>query len=175
MEIWKEIKGYEGLYSVSNFGNVKSLKRTVDYKNGLTSNYNERVLSQESVKGGYKRVAISKNNKTKRFQVQRLVAIEFINNPKNKPCVNHINGIKDDNRVQNLEWVTYSENERHSYDILGKVNNNRKLNSEQIDYIRKNCIKGIISSHFYSAKSISLRMNVSKETVLNVLKNKYYI
>lgn len=175
MEIWKEIKGYDGLYEVSNFGSVKSIDRLVIHSNGLIFNYKGNNLKQECVKNNYRRVTLSKNNKQKRFHVHRLVALHFIPNPKNKPCVNHIDGDTSNNYVANLEWCTHSENEKHSYDVLGKINSNRKLNQKQVEYIRTNCIKGISQNHFYSAESIAKRMGVSKGTVLNVLKQKYYI
>ena len=175
MEIWKDIKGYEGLYCVSNLGNIKSIKRAVTYSNGIISVFKERILIQETININYKRVTLSKNNSASRFQVHRLVALYFIPNPENKPCVNHIDGNASNNNVKNLEWCTYSENERHSYDVLGKINSNRKLNQKQVEYIRTNCIKGISQNHFYSAESIAKRFGVNKTTVLNVLKQKYYI
>lgn len=97
-EIWKDIPGYEGLYQVSNLGNVKSL-------------YNNRLLKLcwRNTKKEYKAVYLSKKTK-KTFFVHRLVAIAFIPNPDNKPCVDHINGDRLDNRVDNLKWVTNKEN-----------------------------------------------------------------
>ena len=102
-EIWRDIAGYEGLYQVSNCGRVKSF-----YRGG-------RILKQ-SLKRGYMFVELYLNTNGKIHIVHRLVAQAFIPNPLNKLEVNHINGIKTDNRVENLEWVTRSENEQHAYD-----------------------------------------------------------
>lgn len=107
-EIYKEIRGYEGLYEVSNLGNVKSLPRLTT-KGG--------VLSQENAKSKdaiYKRVTLCKNNVTKRFLVHRLVAAAFLPNPDNKPQVNHIDNDPTNNDVTNLEWSTGTENMQHS-------------------------------------------------------------
>lgn len=175
MEIWKDVPEYEGLYVVSNYGIVKSINRVVEHSNGQISIYKERILAQEKIKGNYKRVSISKENITKRYMVHRLVAICFLSNPENKPCVNHKDGNPNNNNVENLEWVTYSENERHSYDILGKINGNRKLTNNDIKYIKKNCIKGINKIHCNSTGYIAKKLNVDKSTILNVLNNRYYI
>lgn len=92
---------------------------TVDKNGVVTNNLTGRILKQDK-STGYGTVVLSFNNEKKRFLVHRLVAFKFIPNEQNKPCVNHINGIKDDNRVENLEWCTYSENEQHSHKVLGK-------------------------------------------------------
>lgn len=95
-ELWKSIVGYEGLYEVSNLGRVMSL------------NYNgtgrTQVMKPSNDKDGYLQVKLCKDGKIKRFFVHRLVAMAFIPNPNNLPQVNHINEMKDDNRVENLEW-----------------------------------------------------------------------
>lgn len=101
-EIWKDIKGYEGLYQVSNMGKVKSLNYLRTGK--------ENVLKPGKQNSGYLTVCLSKNNKPKIFRVHRLVATAFIPNPENKPCIDHINTIKDDNRAENLKWATQKEN-----------------------------------------------------------------
>jgi hypothetical protein len=159
MEIYKDIQGYEGIYQISNLGNVKSLK------------YNkERVLNKELSKGYY-RFNLCFNNKTKHFLSHRLVALNFIDNYDNKQCVNHKDGNKLNNSVENLEWVSYSENEIHSYKTLNKINTIRKLKIENVTDILNNCIKGKKGNVFVFMNIY----NVDRKTILNVLNKKYYV
>lgn len=103
MEIWKPIKGYEGFYEVSNKGNVRSIRKNT-------------ILSQTvGVKNGYCYVGFCKDGQNKKMLVHRLVAIAFIDNPEGKRTVNHIDGNKKNNAVENLEWATYSENHKHAF------------------------------------------------------------
>lgn len=104
MEIWKDIEGYEGLYEISNLGRVKSLPRNTT-KGGIKTVY-------KSGKSSYYKVLLCKNGKQKQPTIHRLLASAFIPNPDNKPQVDHINGDKTDNRIENLRWVTKSENSR---------------------------------------------------------------
>lgn len=109
MEEWRDIENYKGKYMISSYGRVKSL------------NYNntgkEKILKQITDKDGYKYVRLSKNNKTKNERIHRLVAFNFLPNIGNCQQVNHIDGKKNNNRIENLEWVTPKENIIHAYRI----------------------------------------------------------
>ena len=108
-EIWKPILGYEGLYEVSNKGNVRGVNR-IDSRGRYRKG---KLMPQYSDKRGYLFVFITKNSKQVRYFVHRLVALAFIPNPNNYPQVNHINECKTDNRVENLEWCTNEYNSNY--------------------------------------------------------------
>lgn len=115
-EIWKDIRGYEGLYQINSIGNVRSLDRFVKSSRGGFRKQNSRILTNSIHKHGHHIVNLWKENKSVQYKVYRLLAIAFISNPDNKPCVNHIDGNRMNLSLENLEWVTYSENMRHAYD-----------------------------------------------------------
>ena len=131
-EIWKDIEGYGGDYQISNLGRVKSLK------------YNNRILKPRlDQRSGYSTIRLFCENDCGCCYVHRLVATAFIPNPESKPQVNHLNGVKTDNRVDNLEWVTAAENARHAVvtgllKTAGEDNPRAKLTNEQAHYIREN-------------------------------------
>lgn len=111
-EIFKDIPNYEGLYQVSNLGRVKSLQRNVNHFKGGLKVVKEKILKEDLSKVGYSCFRLSKNNKVKKFTVHQLMAITFLNHI---PCgydlvVDHINNIKTDNRLENLQIITQRQN-----------------------------------------------------------------
>ena len=129
MELWKDVVGYEALFSISNYGRVYS-------------NRTNKILKQSKNKSGYLTLATRINYKNHCFRVHRLVAEAFLENTFSKPEVNHLDGNKENNFKSNLVWVTGSENIQHAYDTglkkakRGLDNYNSKLTQEQVDYIR---------------------------------------
>ena len=116
-EVWKDIPGYEKLYQVSSAGRVRSKDRVVKYRGGLERSIKGKVLKQSNA-NGYLRIILSVDGKQHQWLVHRLVALTFLGRPSFKDAqVNHINSQKRDNRADNLEWVTASENIIHSYEV----------------------------------------------------------
>lgn len=117
-EIWKDIEGYEGLYQISNLGNVKSLDREVLMPNGKIQHRKERIMSKRESTDGYYIAKFNVNKHSKCIAIHRLVAQTFIPNPNNLPEVNHLDTNRKNNCVDNLEWCTHAENVQYSY-VLG--------------------------------------------------------
>ena len=142
VEVWKDITEYEGLYQVSNIGRIKSLERYSANQWSEKARFREeKILSYQLTKDGYPSIKLSKNGNAIRHRIHRLVALCFLENPFGKEQVNHINGIKTDNRVENLEWATQNENQLHACknglkpskltesDVL-KIRNDKRTGSE---------------------------------------------
>jgi len=110
----KDIKGYEGLYVISDEGQVESLPRTIINKNGKKQYYPGKYLKMDRAPTGHSRVTLSKQHIVNRFFVHRLVAEAFIPNLDNKPHINHLDNDPTNNLVSNIEWVTHSENMLHA-------------------------------------------------------------
>jgi hypothetical protein len=171
-EIWKDIKGFEKLYQISNIGNVKRLPRKSTNRHG---DYilSERFLSLHVIPNGYKVVVITYNNKQYTKYIHRLIAESFIDNYENKKCVNHKDGNKLNNNISNLEWCTFQENVSHAIRIgltpqrTSKGNPMRKLEEKQIKYIFELAEK-------YTNPELSEIFNVSIETISGILNNKIW-
>ncbi len=118
MEYWKNIEGYEN-YQVSNLGRIKSLSKEINHGNYIEFSP-EKLISTGVQTSGYNRCVLSLNGRKKYLLVHRLVAAAFLENTENKKEVNHKNGIRTDNRIENLEWVTTSENHIHAFRVLSK-------------------------------------------------------
>ena len=132
VEEWRPIQGYEGLYEVSDWGRVKSVERTVTIYSKLTNTTFKRIFescikSKHHDKDGYEGVNLKRDGKHSTKKVHKLVATAFIPNPDNKPCIDHINGVRDDNRVDNLRWCTQKEN--LNYPLARMNNSNSRKNS----------------------------------------------
>jgi len=138
------------------------------FKNGdIIGKYNKKLSPKDNGKG-YKTIGIHFDNKVKYEYIHRLIAIHFIPNPENKPCVNHIDGNKSNNSVDNLEWVSYSENVKHAY------NNNLWNNQIKNNRVGKNSSKKVIdisnSKIFNSAKELSKELNINYTHLLQNLR-----
>lgn len=151
-EVWVDVVGYEGIYKVSNMGNIISCDRTI-YNKGSNCYQKIKGCIRKKVihKNGYEQVMMS-NGINKLILVHRIVAEAFIPNKLNKKEVNHINGIKNDNRVENLEWCTRMENEIHSIQNKLKDNGRKVIDTETKQIF--NSVKE--AAEFYNIKRTSL-------------------
>lgn len=133
-EEWKSI--FDGSYEISNFGDIRSVDRTITASKGYSIQRKGQKMTPTITPKGYLRVSLMYSGKPHNYMVHRLVAGAFLDNPKNKKEVNHINGDKQDNHVDNLEWVTSSENLIHAYETgLKKANVKYVVYCEELDIV----------------------------------------
>lgn len=176
-ELWKDISGYEGYYQISNTGKVKSCSRIITRGNIKQTIYPKIMSPSVNKRFGYKNITLRKNGIRAYFRICRLVAEAFIPNPLNKPCVNHKNGIKTDDRQCNLEWCTYSENMKHAIKNKLIVPPNPMLNKRGAKnhlskpVIQKN-INGKKIAEYESMNLASELSGCSKSSIFYGCKNK---
>lgn len=175
IEIWKDIKDYEGLYQASTLLNIRSLDRYVKHPKGGTQLIKGRIISQCISKKGYLTVRLHKDGKSKLLLVHRIIAETFIPNPENKPCVDHINTIRTDNRIENLRWVTEKENQNNtstkqhlSDGIKGKHINRKDLSKPVYQYT----LNSQFIAEYPSVQEAARQNNVAASNICACLKGK---
>lgn len=190
-EVWKDIEGYENLYQVSNMGRVRSLDKEIKTYNGGSYINKGKIINGSIAKSeGYLRVTLVKDGKSTIKKIHRLVAEAFIPNLDNKPCVDHINTIRTDNRVVNLRWVTYEENmnnpltkkkiskintgkgnpfygKKHTEESLKKISESGK---GRIPPNRKKIICIELNRVFDSIAEAGRELNIGSQNICKVLK-----
>lgn len=172
-EIWKEIGGNREIYEISNLGHARTKDRIG--ARGYQVKGHDLVLQDNS--NGYLRCGMNLDGKPKSYLIHRLVAEQFVLNPYNKPFVNHIDGNKHNNMVENLEWCTKSENELHAHKIglhpnrgtKGEKHGMHKLTKEQVDYIRANHVKYDKNN---GSKPLAKSFGVRPQTITDIVNNR---
>ena len=164
-EVWKDVKGYEGLYQVSNMGRVKALNYHREHR--------EKILTS-SIKKGYYTIGLCKNGKQRTYFIHRLVAIAFVEGYEEELVVNHIDGDKLNNQYTNLEWCTISENTKHAFDKdLGGFKNTQvkasKLGAEKRKMKISVYKDGIYINTYESKQDCAKALNVNEKTIYNWL------
>ena len=170
-EIWRDIKGYEGLYQASNLGNIRSLDR----KDGRGFNRKGFVMSPIPAKTGYLNIHLSKQGKGKTFQIHRLVAEAFLPNPENLQIINHKDENPQNNVVDNLEWCTYKYNSNYgkmTHDFRSKIvsaekHPRRKLDWETVEKIRKLYKR---KSKEFGCRGLSEKFGVCQTQIGNIVR-----
>ena len=161
-EVFEDLKGYENSYQISDSGRVFTKRRLIG-----NQIYYGKELTPQLTSDGYLKITLSKNGKSKKYYLHRLVAIQFLDNPNNLPQVNHIDGNKINNSITNLEWCTKNENQNHAVRTglmqRGQNRPSAKLTEKQVLEIYK--LKGVLKG-----QDIADKYGVSKNTINCILR-----
>lgn len=168
-ELWKDVEGYNGKYSVSNLGRVRANPTIIHRKKVGSYRRSSYIKKQTLMNKGYFVVTMSTDDNSKRCLVHRLVALAFIPNPENKPQVNHIDGNKQNNCVSNLEWVTDKENMTHA-SKNGLLNIHEPLNKRPVLMFD---LKGNFIKEYESRASVARDLHTDPSCVYNVVRGKF--
>lgn len=162
----KDVKGYEKLYGITEYGEIWSYpKKSNNNKNGKWLKPGEGGKNRK-IGRGYKQVLLYKNGIGRNFRIHRLVAETFICNPQNKPQINHIDGNTKNNNMINLEWATGTENNKHAYETGLKVVSQKTRDMAKITCIENNKLKRKLS--YETAQNIRLVFFQKKTTYANI-------
>ena len=172
-EVWKSVVGYEGLYEVSDQGRIKAFAKTVN-RGKCHRSWKEHFLKYGVDGNGYFRTNLARNGTNKTVKVHRIVAEAFLPNPENLPQVNHKDGNKQNNRVDNLEWCTQSENQKHACAMGlkrndGEFNNGHKLTLEQVEFVRTHYVP---RHREFSTVALGKRFGVHRKTIERIVNDR---
>lgn len=178
-EIWKDIKGYEGYFKISNIGRVMAIERYVKQGNGLRY-CKERIVPHHLNPFGYPCVTLCKEKKSKQHSVHRLIMEAFVPNPENKPHIDHINTDKTDFRISNLRWVTPKENAnnpltlQHCRENTYTDERNRKINAKKKELgilieVFQYTKDGVFVAHYESTQKAQAATGIYSSQIRSVL------
>ena len=173
-ELWKDIKGYEGYYQISNLGRVKSLNRTIIRRDNKIYHQKEQIITPCINHKGYYCCILRKEFKGYPKRVHRLVAENFLDNPNNLLQVNHIDGNKQNNNVNNLEWISNYDNMQHSIkmglrDVIKITNKLRETNRREI---LQYDLDGNFIKQYNSIKEAETELHIPNQNIVKVCQGK---
>src|SRR5210317_1041577 len=148
-----DIKNYEGLYKVNRKGDVWSCKR-------------KRLLKPELNTRGYYRIVLCKDGKAKKYSIHRLIAINFIPNPENLPCIDHINRVRSDNRIENLRWITHKDN---SYNSSQTINRKDHIEKKKVILKKKPTQKKMVRLKLFIVLDIIIVVNMEIKKKIQII------